>query len=288
VIYISRDEIKGKIPADWLETANKALAEVKEITDPQERAKAINQRADVWKALRQRFAGLRKDKCWYCESNDSRSDRPIDHYRPKNAIAERATHDGYWWLAFSWDNFRYCCTFCNSHRVDKEYGTAGGKHDHFPIWTDGVRATFDQCGPDDLEREKPMLLDPCCPTDPPLLWFDEDGEPAPHPHLCGAQGTFLYERVTTSITSYHLDHHTIVDRRQQLYQTIKRKLAQAEDKLCRLRHHADMTAQQTLAEEVCELQEFMAPEQPYSAAAKCAIMALRGSYPVADLVLHGS
>ena len=92
----------------------------------------------------------------------------------------------------------------------------------------------------------------------------------------------------TSITLYHLDHHKIVDRRQQLYQTIKRKLAQAEEKLRRLREHADMTAQQALAEDMRELKEFMAPEQPYSAAAKCAIMALRGLYPVAELVLHGS
>ena len=133
-----------------------------------------------------------------------------------------------------------------------------------------------------------MLLDPCCEPDPPLLWFDEDGKPKPHLHLCRSQGTFLYERVTTSITLYHLDHHKIVDRRQQLYQTIKRKLAQAEEKLRRLREYADMTAQQALAEDVRELKECMAPEQPYSAAAKCAIMAHRGLYPVAELVLHGS
>ena len=87
---------------------------------------------------------------------------------------------------------------------------------------------------------------------------------------------------------YHLDHHKIVDRRQHLYQTIRRKLAQAEEKLRRLRENADMTAQQSLAEDVRELREFMSPEQPYSAAAKCAIMALRGSYPVAELVLLGS
>ena len=125
-------------------------------------------------------------------------------------------------------------------------------------------------------------------TDPPLIWFDVDGKPAPHPHLCGTQGTFLYERVMTSITLYHLDHYKIVERRQQLYQTIKRKLAQAEEKLRRLREYADMTAQQALAEDVRELKECIAPEQPYSASAKCAMMALRGLYPVAELVLHGS
>ncbi len=288
MIHIPLSEIKGKIPDDWFEKADKALEDVKMITDPKERAKAINTRDDVWKALRETFAKLRKDKCWYCESNDGRSDRPFDHYRPKNAIAERDDHGGYWWLAFSWDNLRYCCTFCNSRRVDKEHGTAGGKHDYFPIWKDGVRATFDKCSPDDLEREKPMLLDPCCVTDPPLLWFDENGKPAPNPLLCGPQGTFLYERVRVSIELYHLDHYKIVDRRQQLYETIKRKIAQADEKLRRWRDNSDMTAQQSLTEEVKELREFMSPEQPYSAAAKCALMALRGSYPVAEMVLLGS
>ena len=288
MIHISLDEIKREIPHGWFVTADKALADVTVITDPKERAEAINKRADVWKELRQKLAELRKDKCWYCESNDGRSDRPIDHYRPKNAIAECDNHDGYWWLAFSWDNFRYCCTFCNSRRVDKEHGTSGGKHDHFPIWKDGIRATFDNCSPDDLEREKPLLLDPCCMTDPPLLWFDENGKPAPNPHLCGSEGTFLHERVTASIRLYHLDHHTIVDRRQQLYQTVKLKMAQAEEKLRRWRDNADMTAQQSLMEEVEELKKFTSPERPYSAAAKCAIMALRGSYTVAELVLHSS
>jgi uncharacterized protein (TIGR02646 family) len=287
VIHIPLSEIKAKIPDEWFEKADKALEDIKLISDPKERAKAINTRDDVWKALRETFAELRKDKCWYCESNDSRSDRPIDHYRPKNAIAECDNHDGYWWLAFSWDNFRYCCTFCNSHRVDQEHGPAGGKHDHFPIWKDGVRATFERCSPDDLEREKPMLLDPCCPTDPRLLWFDEDGKPAPNPRACGSAGTFLHERVATSIQLYHLDHFKIVDRRQQLYQKIRLKLDQAEEKLRRLRDNADMTAQQSLGESVEELRKFMSPEKPYSAAAKCALMALRGSYAVAEFALLG-
>ncbi len=287
MIHISLNEIRGKIPNDWFATADKALVDVEAITDAEERAKAINNRAHVWSALRERLAELRNDKCWYCESNDSRSDRPIDHYRPKNAIAECDSHGGYWWLAFSWDNFRYCCTFCNSRRVDKEYGTAGGKHDHFPMWSDGMRATFDNRSPEALEREKPMLLDPCCLADPPLLWFDENGNPAPHPLLCGPQGSFLHERVIASIELYHLDHHKIVERRQQLYEAIKRKLAQAEEKLHRWGHNADMTAQQSLVEQVEELKEYMLPERPYSAAAKCAIMALRGAYTVADLVLHG-
>jgi hypothetical protein len=62
VIYISLSEIKAKISDDWLAMADQALADVIVITDPQKRAQAINDRDDVWKALRERLAALRKDK----------------------------------------------------------------------------------------------------------------------------------------------------------------------------------------------------------------------------------
>jgi hypothetical protein len=106
------------------------------------------------------------------------------------------------------------------------------------------------------------------------------------PVYVAPQGLFFTNALRRQL--YYLDHFKIVDRRQQLYQTIRLKLDQAEDKLSRLREKADMTAQQSLGEAVAELRKFMSPEQPYSAAAKCAIMALRGSYPVAEMVLLGS
>ncbi len=63
MIYIPLSEIKAKIPDHWFATAAQALADVTVITDPQARAQAINDRDDVWKALREELAGLRKDKC---------------------------------------------------------------------------------------------------------------------------------------------------------------------------------------------------------------------------------
>jgi hypothetical protein len=66
------------------------------------------------------------------------------------------------------------------------------------------------------------------------------------------------------------------------------KLDHVKEKPRRLRGNADTTAQESLGEVVKELRKFMLPEQPYSGAAKCAIMALRGSHPVAETVLLGS
>jgi hypothetical protein len=103
----------------------------------------------------------------------------------------------------------------------------------------------------------------------------------------GLRELFFRNVSLTSIELYYLDHYKIVDCRQQLYETIKRKLAQVDEKLCHWRDNADMIAQQSLIEEVEELKEFMSPERPYSAAAKYGKKALHGSYPVAEMVLLG-
>ena len=100
---------------------------------------------------------LSDDKCWYCESKQIRLDRHVDHYRPKNSVAECADHPGYWWLAFRSYNYRYSCTYCNSRRVDQRSGQAGGKADHFPLRDESRRAF----SPDDpIDDEQPTLLDP--------------------------------------------------------------------------------------------------------------------------------
>jgi hypothetical protein len=49
-----------------------------------------------------------------------------------------------------------------------------------------------------------------------------------------------------------------------------------------------MTAQQALLEKIEELREFMSLEWPFSVTVGRAVIVLRGSYPIAELVLHGS
>src|SRR5207249_9483579 len=113
-------------PPGWDERARQALLEVSAIPNA-ERHTAINDRRDIWTALKPGLEKLAAKKCWYCESREVRSDKHVDHFRPKNRVNEVGCekHPGYWWLAFEWKNFRYSCTFCNSRRVDKATGSAG-------------------------------------------------------------------------------------------------------------------------------------------------------------------
>ena len=129
-------------------------------------------------------------KCAYCESNYS-STAPVDieHFRPKGQVQDVA-HDGYWWLAASWDNLLPSCIDCNRKRkqptpkpgtnlvamlVDGTGTllTNTGKKDSFPLADETKRAMGEQ---DDVKKEAPLLLNPC--TDKPDDHFDFSYHPA--------------------------------------------------------------------------------------------------------------
>ena len=98
---------------------------------------------------------------------------PIEHYRPKKSAreADGTTHDGYWWLAFDWQNFRIC-------------GNAGNrkKGTWFPL-----RAGCARCAPlGDIRLEDPKLLDPVDEDDPNQLSFDLEGHAIPAAHVVDA------------------------------------------------------------------------------------------------------
>lgn len=107
-------------------------------------------------------------KCAYCE----RRKRILhaEHYRPKHSVrdavnqpvekpmedGEVASHPGYYWLAYDWQNLLPACDDCNTIiRRDDGYV---GKGTRFPLADEELRAW----GPDDdLSAEQPLLLNPC-------------------------------------------------------------------------------------------------------------------------------
>lgn len=162
-----------------------------------DRKKYIDEHAHCWRALRGTLETASMNKCWYCETDRKRTDFAVDHFRPKNRVAECTSHNGYWWLAFELGNFRLSCTYCNERRVNFE--TDGGKADHFPLVDESARCMTPN---GDLELEEPELLDPLAEFDAGLLRFDSDGDVNPR------FGTDLddigHQRAAKSIALYHL------------------------------------------------------------------------------------
>jgi uncharacterized protein (TIGR02646 family) len=217
----------------------------------------IAARKKIWRDLDPVLAALRKGKCWYSESKNPTADKNVDHFRPKNRVKEDLTHEGYWWLAFTWRNYRYSSQWCNQRRVDEDNATSGGKWDQFPLCQGSVRARQEN---DDLDLECPELLDPIDPNDWKLLTFRTDGHPTPAKQT----GTAEYQRAATSIQVYHLHCKELVDNRR----LVAVKIQQIVQDLEQLRPRIDDPKMRVLykSREV-ELLRAIHSDSEYSAAA---------------------
>jgi hypothetical protein len=275
--FINRERVQARITEGWLEEAANALHAVESLPI-EERKKAIRARSQVWRNLAVILGDASHNKCWYCESREDRSHNPVDHFRPKSAVDECKDHEGYWWLAFDWRNYRFCCTYCNSALTDTEDNSeVHGKQDHFPLLDSATRAMTKT---EDIDQESPMLLDPIRLSDTKLLTFNIWGK-AVEKYL-ETEDQEKYLRAHISIDIYHLNHPKIKTSRMVLYNRVKSLV----DESCRKRQILDENPglpeitkkefnksideiEQSLAQLLCE-------DAEYSSAARCYAMSLRG------------
>lgn len=265
--YVDLREIRRRLPADWETRANAALATVR-AAHAEKRHSEVNKQSSLWTELKSALSELSHGKCWYCESKEDRSDKAVDHFRPKNAVAECPEHHGYWWLAFQWQNYRFSCTYCNSKRRDQTTGSSGGKHDHFPLLNPDDRI-FDENA---CNHERPELLDPTVASDTMILYFRQDG--MVEPRRQGPKYIEQQQRATTSIWLYHLTHSDLVDARVDLFNSIE-----AFINLGKSYHEAwstgDVSAQAGFDAAVAGLKKLIMDASEFSAAAKDMIRGFR-------------
>jgi uncharacterized protein (TIGR02646 family) len=101
---------------------------------------------------------IQYSKCCYCEGKfEATSSGDVEHFRPKKgvyqAIGSKIENPGYYWLAYEWTNLYFSCEICNrSH-----------KKSFFPLEDVNKRARIHR---DDINAERPLLLDPGGPDDP--------------------------------------------------------------------------------------------------------------------------
>jgi hypothetical protein len=131
---------------------------------------------DVLKAIEANIWRLFKGNCAMCESPVEPSPHgaetrranvnagAVRRFRPGNEVRSQAPgerFDGYWWLAYEWDNLLLICDQCQRARLNL-----------FPI--EGPRASPGDRG-EHLLTERPLLLDPCRDDPETYLSFDDKG-----------------------------------------------------------------------------------------------------------------
>jgi hypothetical protein len=187
--------------ASWARRADALIDRLRGAADAAARNEIIEQNRGLWGELKQWLLELSHGKCWFSEAKDCFSHWDVEHYRPKKSAKDDdgTAHDGYWWLAFDWQNFRIC-------------GNAGNrkKGAYFPL-----RAGCARCQPfADLRYEQPALLDPTDEDDPVLLYFNMEGRAVPAPHI---QDAWERTRVTRSVERYNLDFPPLMDGRKTVW-----------------------------------------------------------------------
>jgi hypothetical protein len=136
-------------------------------------------RKATWAFYKAHFASAQGGKCAYCEWHvKAGSHGDVEHFRPKAAVSEIAadptgsdrdlppsvhqlSEHGYWWLAFSWENWLLACTLCN-----RKF-----KRSLFPVEQRVLPLERDID-----KREIPLLLDPCGSISPAANKEEEEAE----------------------------------------------------------------------------------------------------------------
>jgi hypothetical protein len=276
--HLKRLEHRKQTPEKWRSDLEQAKAELRSLAPGESRSSIFKKYSYLWSDVKECYRQISHEKCWYCETKTDRIRGDIDHYRPKGKITENPGHPGYWWLAFDWRNWRFCCELCNSKLADYTTGKIGGKGNDFPlVGDDESRRIWHECEFEDLLAEDPKLLDPTDPQDPDLLAFSKDGLPGP---ITNDEEAVEYQRVTASVKAYHLDHFKLNRKRQTLYCTVRKFV----NKYCKYdaratANRSDLDARKEAKEAYANLRALISRDAEYSAAARAYLREYRKANP---------
>ncbi len=216
MIYVRRDP--ALIPEGVLKVAERAQAAL-ELLPHEKRAAYIKKKSHIWRSFKKYLRKMSYGKCRYSEANDPQSIFDVDHFRPKSEARRSETEfdDGYPWLAFSWDNFRYSAGRSNKLTTDEDTDEVVGKSSWFPLIKGSAKASWDdRC----VKDEHPMLLDPTNEDDVKLVEIAPDGRVSPNKYCVGTNRL----RVAASVKRYGLDLPNLKEERLRVMRDVSERI----------------------------------------------------------------
>jgi len=267
VIYVRRDP--NQIPEKIFRVAERAQI-ILEGLPPEERPAFIRKKSHIWRAFARYLSKMSYGKCWYSESSDPMSFFDVDHFRPKLEArrSEEVTEEGYQWLSFSWENFRYSAQRSNRISKDEETEVLSGKGNWFPLLDPSPKATWsDRCE----ATERPVLLDPVVKADVDLVTVEADGRMGPSAFCVGRERV---HRVQRSVELYGLNLPQLKAARlrvmreiNDLHATLLRTYKAGE-------HSAELADLLPFEEQLAFIRAKTLPNSPYSKAVRAQLARL--------------
>lgn len=265
MIYVKRDP--DLIPEKLIAVAQRAQERLEELPAG-ERIAFIKKKSHIWRAFKRHLRAMSYGKCWYSEAMGPQSPYDVDHFRPKSEAQRSDTEkdNGYPWLAFDWDNFRYSAERSNRLNKDEDTNELVGKSSWFPLGPGSPIATWDdRC----IKTEKPMLLDPVNPEDMKLIVVDSNGRIGPGRACAGTDR----QRVEWTIRCYGLNLPYLTDARCEAMRELDDQIGQLERCIDSAEIGGDLAADKLDLPKFCQSITARAlPKSAYSLAALCHLM----------------
>lgn len=240
----------------WLAKAAQVMAQLRSAPNREARNAIIDKKKAVWGELKDWLLSLSHQKCWFSEAKDCFNHWEVEHYRPKTSAKDEdgTQHEGYWWLAFDWRNYRVCGNVPN-----RKKGT------FFPLRTGCPRCDLDG----DHRLEDPMLLDPTNVHDTTLLTFSIEGRAVPDSTVTDEWEKL---RVLYSVERYSLDFPNLMDKRKVVWAECSARIQEYREELAR--YHQDRTnqfARSCLLKAAEKIREMLQADQELSAVARACV-----------------
>lgn len=140
--------------------------------------------------------------CCYCEYWEQPRGNPVEHIRPKTKVDHEqgaGEVEGYWWLAYSWENLAFACQTCN----EKPY-----KGTRFPLSAGSSRLVAEETPPG---AERPLFINPF--DEDPGPWIEFVFEPLAGGWIPHARRGQPKERGEATIRVLGLDRQELRERR---------------------------------------------------------------------------
>lgn len=238
MIFIDNSRFQRAFKTEWLDLSETNLESLFSCKDIKAIKDHIKTNSIVWNNYLEKLWELGNFKCWYSEKHISLKEAIIEHYRPKGRLVGISRepinkHEGYWWLAFHWENFRVSYSVPNERSENKKTGLQCGKGSYFPIKEPNNRQVypfsciFDKVVKLDCSAEEPLLLDPTKSNDVILITFTKEGKVTYAPKISDENKI----RVDKSIELLSLDEGTLVDERKEKWEEVRTYVRYLNDAL---------------------------------------------------------
>ena len=181
----------------------------------------------------------------------------VEHFRPKKEAKgiDGNSHDGYWWLAFDYMNFRACGNVGNRKK--------GG---WFPLRAGSLCSSYDnRCE----ESEAHYLLDPIDGDDVNLLAFDNEGK------AIAAPGNSAWEnnRVEETIKRLKLnEYEALAEERRRVWNKMDRTIEQYKTAKSRCSSGCNPAAKQKVRDCLQVIKSMTRRDAELSAVAKWCVL----------------